>query len=291
MTEICFRLSRRRVLARSAGDAGQNAATFDADAYRGWRWRELEKQFHDNFDPSAIAGKDVLDFGCGEGDLSFIVAEMSPRSIVAIDVDEDRVESARRRVTELKPAVEPDFRAATTMDTIDLPDASVDLLLCFDVLEHILDYENILPEWERVLRPGGRVMIWWVPWYHPYGHHIESLVPLPWAHAVFSDRTLIETCSRIYDMDEFEPRIWDLDESGAKKPNKWTDMTELPDVNKLTMRRFESICRRIGLRTDRRELHGFASSGPAKLTHALTRVPLLREYFTAYTIYELEKPS
>lgn len=291
MTEICFRLARRRVLSRRAGDAGQNAATFDADAYRGWRWRELEGQFRDHFDPAAVAGKDVLDFGCGEGDLGFIVASMSPKSIVGVDVDADRVASARSRIAGVAPAVTPKFEAAATMDTIDLPDASVDLLLCFDVLEHILDYESILPEWARVLRPGGRVMIWWVPWYHPYGHHIESLVPLPWAHAVFSDRALLETCARIYDMDGFEPRIWDLDEDGNKRPNKWRGMTELPDVNKLTMRRFESICRRIGLRITRRELHGFGSSGLARLTHAFTRVPLLREYFTAYTIYELEKPA
>ena len=154
MTEICFRLARKRVLARSSGDAGQNAATFDADAYRGWRWRELEKQFHDNFDPADIAGKDVLDFGCGEGDLSFIVSSMSPRSIVGIDVDAERAESARNRTAEIECAVVPELKAATTMDTIDMPDASVDLLLCFDVLEHIIDYEAILPEWSRVLRPG-----------------------------------------------------------------------------------------------------------------------------------------
>lgn len=289
MTEICFRLAKRRFLARSAGDAGMNAATFDAEAYRGWRWKELEAQFRDNFDAAAVAGKDVLDFGCGEGDLSYIVSSMAPKSITGIDVDADRVASAKNRLGELKPEVVPTFRAATTMDTIDLPDASVDLLLCFDVLEHIIDYEAILPEWSRVLRPGARVMIWWVPWFHPYGHHIESLVPLPWAHAVFSDRALIDTCARIYDLDEFKPRLWDLDEDGNKKPNKWRDMDELPDVNKLTMSRFEGICRKIGLHIDRRELHGFAVSGVGKVTHAFKHVPLLREYFTAYTVYELVK--
>ena len=288
MDELCFRLSRRRVLSREAGDAGENAATFDGEAYRDWRSSELRGQFESHFASAAIEGRDVLDFGCGEGDLSFLVSELEPRSVTGVDVDADRVDSARKRSEGFEPARRPEFIAASTTTTIDRPDASADLILCFDVLEHILDYPRILPEWRRVLRDDGRVFVWWVPWFHPYGHHIESLVPLPWAHVFFSDRALIRTCERVYDEPEFKPRIWDLDDDGHKRPNKWRDLERLPDVNRLTIARFERICRRIGLSIERRELHGFGSSGLAKLTRVFTKIPWMREYFTAYVIYELK---
>jgi hypothetical protein len=131
------------------------------------------------------------------------------------------------------------------------------------------------------------VLIWWCPWYHPYGHHIESLVPLPWIHAVFPERVLTRTCARIYDLPEFEPRIWDLDERGRKKPNKWRALRRLPDVNRLTIGRFERECDAAGFRIARRRVTGFGGSRAAKLTRVLTGLPGLREFFSAHVTYEL----
>ncbi|MCA9322427.1 MAG: class I SAM-dependent methyltransferase, partial [Planctomycetes bacterium] len=268
-------------------DAGQNAATFDADAYRAWRSKVLQEQFTDHFDPAAVAGRDVLDFGCGEGDLSFVMAGLAPRSIRGVDVDPERVASAQSRARELSSDPRPEFWCASSTTKIDLPDDDVDLILCFDVLEHVMDYEEIMREWGRVLRPGGKIFIWWVPWFHPYGPHIESLVPLPWAHTVFSDRALIETCARIYDLPEHAPRVWDLDDQGAKKPNKWKSMKTLPGVNRLTMRRFEKLLRPSGLAIARREGHGFQAGRFRGLKDTLARLPLAREFFSSFVIYEL----
>jgi ubiquinone/menaquinone biosynthesis C-methylase UbiE len=285
--ELCFYLSKNKVLRRQVGDAGANPATFDAGNYQNWRTSELVSQFTKNFDAQALTGKDVLDFGCGEGDLSFYVANLPVKSITGIDVDHDRVSSATARAETHSLAVKPRFIPASNTSTIDMPDASVDVLLCFDVLEHIMDYQSIIRDWKRVLRPGGEVMIWWVPWFHPYGHHIESLVPLPWAHVFFSDRTLIKTCARIYDLPEFKPRVWDLDEAGRKKANKWLAMTELPEVNRLSMSEFEGICRKAGFTIQERRIRGFGGGPLASLTHLFTRIPLLREFFSSSVVYRL----
>lgn len=287
--DICFKLARKRVLARKTGDAGENRHTFDETAYRAWRSEELRGQFRDHFGAESVAGLDILDLGCGEGELSFLMAKMGAKSVTGIDAIGDRVRSAQRRAaTETGPVV-PKFSVAADLEKIALPDASVDLILCFDVLEHILSFESIIPEWKRVLRPGGRVFIWWVPWFHPYGHHIESLVPLPWCHAVFSEKTLVKTCARIYDMPEFKPRLWDLDAAGLKKPNKWQAMTELPDVNRLTIGRFERILKRTGLAIVERRARGFSGGLAAKIAGIFTRLPILREFFTAYLTYKLER--
>ncbi|MDD5390739.1 MAG: class I SAM-dependent methyltransferase [Gallionellaceae bacterium] len=272
---------------RQLGDAGANPATFDAGNYQNWRTSELVGQFTKNFDDQALTGKDVLDFGCGEGDLSFYVANLPVKSITGIDVDHDRVRSATARAEQLPLAMKPRFIPASNFHSIDMADASVDVLLCFDVLEHIMDYPSIIQDWKRVLRPGGEVMIWWMPWFHPYGHHIESLVPLPWAHVFFSDRTLIKTCARIYDLPEFKPRVWDIDEAGRKKPNKWLAMTELPEVNRLSMAEFEALCDKVGLRVMERRIRGFGGGALARFTHLFTRIPGLREFFSSSVVYRL----
>jgi ubiquinone/menaquinone biosynthesis C-methylase UbiE len=288
MQELCFRLAKRRVLARRTGEAGENSATFDLNAYHEWRVAELRQQFFAHFSPSELAGKDVLDFGCGSGTLSLLAAEAGACSVIGIDLNPALIAQAREIAANRQFTAQPQFLAAGNSRRIDLPDNSVDVILCFDVLEHILDYREIIAEWRRVLRVGGRVFIWWVPWLNPYGHHIESLVPLPWAHVVFSEQTLIATCARIYDLLEFTPRWWDLDESGNKKPNKWRYLDQLPDLNRLTIGKFETVCRRAGLSIERREVVGFGGSRLARMTRLLTRLPTVNEFFCSRVIYRLQ---
>lgn len=284
---ICFNLSKRLVLARQPGDAGENPSTFDANVYHEWRVSELQKQFAAHFNALELAGQDVLDFGCGSGALTFLSIEAGARSVTSIDLNRALIDQAREVCSSRKLKTQPRFIVATDSRKIDLPDDSINIILCFDVLEHILDYREIIAEWRRVLRADGRIFIWWVPWLNPYGHHIESLVPLPWAHVFFSDRVLIDTCARIYDLPQFKPRWWDLDGDGNKKPNKWLWLDRLPDLNRLTIARFEEICGGVGLKIERREIVGFGGSAAARLTRSLTRLPLLCEFFCSRVIYHL----
>lgn len=287
-TEICYRLSRQRVLSRQLGDAGANPQSFSRSDYQTWRQRELEGQYDQHFASDALTGKDVLDFGSGGGELSFYAARRRAASVTGFEVSSAQHEIALENSENIDIEPLPDFVQSDELDSLPFEDERFDLILCFDVLEHILDYRPIIEEWRRVLRPGGRVFIWWVPYFHPYGHHVESLIPLPWVHAVFSDRIIIDACAKIYDMPEFEPRVWDLDESGRKKPNKWNQLKSLPTLNKLTIKEFERTAKRAGFEIARRELHPISSSRTAKkVSKFLTRLPVAREYFTACTVYEL----
>lgn len=290
-SDICFAIARKLVLKRQLGSAGANPATFEGEAYQSWRVSELLDQFNMFFSKSDVQGCDVVDFGCGEGALSFYMATLDVKSVVGVDVSSDRIASAKRRLESQDLPIRPDFRHARCTDKVELADASADVILCFDVLEHIMDFTAIVPEWKRVLRNDGRVLIWWIPWYHPYGHHIESLVPIPWAHVVWSDKTLIDTCGKIYDMPEFNPRVWDLDKSGAKKPNKWLTMQALPEVNRLTIKQFDRLCDEVGLVRSRKDLNGFGSSKLAKLTNAFLDVPFLKEFFVSSVVYDLRFQS
>jgi ubiquinone/menaquinone biosynthesis C-methylase UbiE len=289
---LCFSIAKRMVDRRKRGEVGENPSTFDPFTYAEWRDDCLKDQFTRHFSTSDLKHQDVLDFGCGQGGLSILAAQAGAKSITGIDANEAQIAFAKDRLRNLNHLpVSPKVFKAKDFKTIDLPAASIDAVLCFDTLEHIMEYESIIREWHRVLRPGGRVFIWWVPWWNPYGPHIESLVPIPWAHVFFSDRVLVNTCARMYDRAEFKPRLWDLDETGRKKPNKWLTMKSLPEVNRLTIARFEKTYRQIGFKQERREIFGFGGSLAGRTTRVLTRIPLLRDFFCSCTVYLLRKPT
>ncbi len=289
ISEALFRLSKRRLQNTTPTSVAGNPSTFDSNSYQQWRQIELEKQFLENFNPTDVSGKDVLDFGCGSGDLSFLVAKFGPKSVTGTELNANLLLSATRRVERESFPFPMTFVVAGDSKVIDLPASSMDVILCFDVLEHILDYGEIIQEWHRVLRPGGKVLIWWVPWFHPYGHHIHPLVPLPWVHCFFSDKTLIEVCARIYDMPTFKPRLWDQDENGNKRLNKWKSLKELPDVNRLTIGRFERTCKRLGFHIEYRKTAGFEQARLPWATGMMSRMPIIQEFFCSHVVYRLSR--
>ncbi|MEI7444261.1 MAG: glycoside hydrolase family 99-like domain-containing protein [Burkholderiales bacterium] len=99
------------------------------------------------------AGRDVLDIACGEGYGSAILAATA-RSVVGVDIDETAVGHARARYPRQNLRFQPG-RA----DRIPLADASVDLIVSFETLEHHDAHDAMLQECRRVLRPGGLLCI------------------------------------------------------------------------------------------------------------------------------------
>lgn len=285
----------KRAMKRSAFHLGDGIArTTDAKAYDDWRANSLIAQLTDHFDQSRLAGKDVLDFGCGSGELTTkLVERFGARSAVGVDLSKKslaRAEAKRNELAEENRA-KLRFDRATDPKRIDLPGESIDIICCFDVLEHIPSVRETVAEWRRVLRPGGSVWIWWSPWRGPYGHHVESLVPLPWVHLLASPKTIFRVCADIYDDPEFVPRHWDCDaETGERRPNKWRGHERFePFLNKLTRRQFERIVREEGLSVQHRLTKGFQGSPASRATNALTILPILGECFVSYFTYELQK--
>jgi ubiquinone/menaquinone biosynthesis C-methylase UbiE len=110
----------------------------------------------------AQPGDHVLDVGCGPG---YYVAELledvgSRGKLVGIDSSTAMLETAARRCAGLGHA---EFHHG---DATHLPvaDQSSDRALCVQVLEFVPDTSAALAEFYRVLRPGGRVVLWDVDW-------------------------------------------------------------------------------------------------------------------------------
>jgi|RhiMethySRZTD1v2_1073278.scaffolds.fasta_scaffold01640_7 SAM-dependent methyltransferase len=91
-------------------------------------------------------GGTVLDYGCGQGDFLNTLADLRPDlALLGFDPESDH---------------QPDrYAAVRSMD--EVPDASVDLLCCFETLEHLYDDEiqGFLDDAARVLAPGGEVSV------------------------------------------------------------------------------------------------------------------------------------
>jgi SAM-dependent methyltransferase len=276
----CYALSRRLM-------AVPQARTIDYAAYDGWRESHLARSWAE-FSDAHVAGKDVLDFGCGDGQLAALLRTKSPRRIVGIDLNAAAIGRARAA----RPGIE--FMIGSS-DRIPVPDASFDTIVAFDCLEHIMSPRRIFEEWHRVLRPGGRVLAEWYPYKGPWGPHMEALIPIPWAHVLFGQEAMFRAAERIYDEPSFVPRHWDLDESGRKRPNKWRAWSSFRQqgyINELDIGTFNTLAAACGLVVDRLDLRSFGGSLARRRTgRALMRLPLVGEYFVSYTLVELRRAA
>jgi len=97
----------------------------------------------------------VADIGCGAGTQSLLWAELG-HSVVGLDVNAPLVALARKRAAERELAV--DFRVGTAT-ALPLEDASVDVCLLPELLEHVPDWEGCLREAARSLDVGGLLYV------------------------------------------------------------------------------------------------------------------------------------
>lgn len=97
---------------------------------------------------------DVADIGCGPGAQSAVWLERGHR-VFGLDVSEAFITIARERLG-TQPGARFELGTAT-----DLPwaDRSMDVCLMPELLEHIADWQRVLGECVRVLKPGGALFL------------------------------------------------------------------------------------------------------------------------------------
>lgn len=97
------------------------------------------------------AGRDVLEAGCGEGYGADLIAGAA-RRVIALDYDEAAVAHARARY----PRVEV---MHGNLSELPLADGSVDVVVNFQVIEHLWHQARFVAECARVLRSSGLLMV------------------------------------------------------------------------------------------------------------------------------------
>jgi SAM-dependent methyltransferase len=95
--------------------------------------------------------RDVLEAGCGEGYGADLIADVA-RQVIGLDYDESAVAHVRARY----PRV--DMRHGN-LAALPLGAGSVDVVVNFQVIEHLWDQGQFVGECLRVLRPGGLLLM------------------------------------------------------------------------------------------------------------------------------------
>lgn len=133
-------------------------------------------------DLEGLAGKTVMDFGCGAGAATVELARRGAVRVVGLDIRENVLSVARQRAR--SAGVERQCEFVTTFHE------PVDVILTIDAFEHFADPAGVLLEMHRLLRSDGYVLAaWGYPWLHPYGGHLFSV--FPWAHLLLPERSLV----------------------------------------------------------------------------------------------------
>jgi len=113
-------------------------------------------------EPAGIAeGQTVLDFGSGPGHLTRELARRTGPSghVHGVDVNAAFVEKSQQSAAEEEISEHLTFHHVESGADIPLADASIDRVICKNVLEYVPDLASTLAEFHRVLRVGGRVHI------------------------------------------------------------------------------------------------------------------------------------
>ncbi len=103
-----------------------------------------------------IAGKDVLDIGCGGGILAESMAQRGAR-VTGIDLSEKALKVAN--LHKLESGVEVDYRMiAAEAHAAERP-AGYDVVTCMEMLEHVPEPASIVMACRQLVKPGGWVFM------------------------------------------------------------------------------------------------------------------------------------
>ncbi len=103
-------------------------------------------------------GGKALEVACGSGGVSCALSRYTGAACVGVDINAQGIEAARRRAEE--DAVTPlaTFQVMDAGGRLPFADASFDAVFCNDAINHLPRRLQVLEDWHRLLRPGGRVL-------------------------------------------------------------------------------------------------------------------------------------
>ncbi len=131
------------------------------------------------------------------------------------------------------------------------------------------------------------------PYYSPWGPHLENWIHFPWPHLLFSDRTLLRVAER-------EDRAKNLNKKFVSAARiDWDAVGDtIPDVNKVTLRKFRKMVNNAGFKIKQQILLpvGYDSINKPGLNQLiykplewLSNVPGIQEIIVTKMVYVLEK--
>jgi trans-aconitate methyltransferase len=140
--------------------------------------RDLEEDLTAYFAREDFSGKRILDFGCGSGASSMVLARMFPDArITGIELEEKLLEIARARLSFYQYA-NVEFHLSPSGMEIPQRIGEFDFVVMSAVFEHLLPEERktVIPKVWEIIKSGGFLFLNMTPhrWF-PVEHHTTGL--------------------------------------------------------------------------------------------------------------------
>ncbi|MDT8384949.1 MAG: bifunctional 2-polyprenyl-6-hydroxyphenol methylase/3-demethylubiquinol 3-O-methyltransferase UbiG [Gammaproteobacteria bacterium] len=138
-------------------------AKFEALASRWWDPQSEFKPLHE-INPlrldyieqrcGGLAGKTVIDVGCGGG----ILAEsMAAKGAIVAGIDMGEAPLKVARLHGLESGIQVDYQQVTAEHMAEQLPASFDVVTCMEMLEHVPDPASVITACAQLVKPGGTV--------------------------------------------------------------------------------------------------------------------------------------
>ncbi len=173
------------------------ASTFDEEPDHGLRDPIVRQSWMDLLEellPPHATGTSALDIGCGTGSLSLVLGELG-YSVMGIDFSAEMLKIARAKA--LKSRLPITFEQQDANDLL-LMGTEFDVILCRHVLWSLPEPAQTLAQWERLLKPGGLLVLIEGFWYTGVGLHAQTLAEM--LPPVLEQRQIIQLSKR--------PNLW-----------------------------------------------------------------------------------
>ncbi len=243
------------------------------------------------FGPLDFTGLDVMDVGCGLGANLLHIHHLNAASIIGLDISSDQLKHTQALFQKQHPEIAAHVKfCAADAAQMPFPANSFDVLVAADTFEHITFLEKALRECVRVLRPNGRLYVYFPPFYAPWGAHMVNWIRVPWCQVFFSEKTVLKTARY-------------LEKTGQATNNHLPPETRLdlgtndkiPFVNHITIHRFLKIIQSIPdwhiQKMDFLPPNWRTNKRLPKIIKPVNQLPLVREMFTAKAVFILQKNS
>jgi ubiquinone/menaquinone biosynthesis C-methylase UbiE len=124
----------------------------------------------------------LLDAGCGQGkSFRYLHQAFMPGRLIGVDADPHSLKQSREEAVNQGMTVE---LIGSDCANLTVPDASIDLLFCHQTFHHLVEQEQALAEFYRVLKPGGYLLFaesteayidtWVIRWLFRHPMHVQK---------------------------------------------------------------------------------------------------------------------